>query len=88
MVRDPLFEESRVVSYTDPEHDIDRDYRSSWSAYLDEGVYPPTTEGEAVIHCIEERAVVFQGYKPLENLEALQVVRYFLPNDPIDAQIY
>jgi hypothetical protein len=32
-----------------------------------------------VVRCIEERASAFQGGIPIENMEQVQVVKYFLP---------
>jgi prolyl 4-hydroxylase len=48
---------------------VDKSHRDSWTAYL-------SNENEDVIRCVEERASVFQGHVPVENIENLQVVRY------------
>jgi hypothetical protein len=67
------------VSYSDT-GDLDKSYRDSWSAYLPEGLDPPDeSPGNDVIRCIEDRASRFQGHRPVENIEALQVVKYFFP---------
>ena len=72
---DPLFEESKVVSYVDTGN-LDKSYRDSWSAYLPEPENPPQSNQHQVIRCIEDRATRFQGHRPIVNLEALQVVKY------------
>jgi hypothetical protein len=69
---DPIFEESRVLGY----NPVDKSWRDSSSAYLDEPPEVPETADQLVIHCIEERAARFQGHVPINNLEALQVVKY------------
>jgi hypothetical protein len=74
--RDPIFEESRVIAYKDSDP-IDKSYRDSSSAYLDEGPDNPMTPAERIIRCVEDRATEFQGYTPNHNLEALQVVKYY-----------
>ena len=58
---------------------VSKEYRSSRSAYLDIPAHPPKTDEDLILSCIEQRAARFQGHIPRENLENLQVVRYFLP---------
>lgn len=70
----PLFGHSEVLNYENGSS-IDKNYRSSMTAFLP---LPEnkTEDGQAIINCIEQRASVFQGYIPVENLENLQVVKY------------
>jgi hypothetical protein len=68
----PLFEESRVFG----DNPLDKDWRDSSTAFLDEPSEDPETAPHRIIHCIEERASRFQGHVPIHNLEALQVVKY------------
>jgi hypothetical protein len=77
---DPIFEDSRTVDYEseDGSNEVDKSYRDSMSAYL-----PLSGQGYEPIHCIEERASVFQGHVPIENMENLQVVRYSTLRDMI-----
>ena len=46
---------------------------------MDEAPEEPETPAHRVIHCIEERASIFQGHTPINNMEALQVVKYLSP---------
>jgi len=41
-----------------------------------------------VVNCIEERAAAFQGYVPLERMEALQLVKYRLARKTITDNRY
>jgi hypothetical protein len=80
--RDPLFEESTVINYGVAGH-LNKDYRLSWTAYLNRApVTDREREDHEVVKCIEERASVFQGHVPIENMEELQVVK-FVPRGDI-----
>ena len=75
-LRGPLFEESTVINYGVPGH-LNKDYRLSWTAYLNRvPVTQQELEDHEVVKCIEKRAAIFQGHIPIENMEELQVVKY------------
>jgi hypothetical protein len=71
----PIFQESTVISYGGESH-LDTDYRLSWTANLNQLPIPEEHDADYdVIKCIENRASVFQGHVPVENIEELQVVK-------------
>lgn len=69
---DPIFQESRVLGY----EPIVKQWRDSFTAFLNEAPEEPETPQERIVHCIEERASRFQGHVPINTLESLQVVKY------------
>lgn len=71
----PLFSESTVLNYNS--NPVEKSHRDSWTAYLSLPSDPEENDDHAVIKCIEERAAQFQGYVPVDNMENLQVVKYF-----------
>jgi len=76
-----LFAESTVVNEENIPYNLDKGTRDSWTAYLHETI-PEENPGHLVVKCIEERASLFQGHIPIENLEPLQVVKYITrPNE-------
>ena len=77
---DPLYHDSQVLDYAHPDAStVDKSHRNSRSAYLPLPANPPASDDEIVLQCIEERASIFQGYAPIQNMENLQVVRYSPP---------
>jgi len=48
------------------------------SAYLKMPSMSAMEDDDVVVNCIERRAAQFQGYVPVDNLETLQVVKYFI----------
>ena len=69
--REPKFSRSTVVG---EDGSVVSDYRTSSTAFLDR-------HQTSVVKCIEERAAMFQGNVPPENLEPLQLVDY-APGNP------
>ena len=56
---------------------LDKGHRDSWTAFL-ETPNPEENEDHMVVRCIEQRASTFQGNVPIDYIEQLQVVKYFL----------
>lgn len=73
-----MFQDSLVVDYvSNASVAVDKQHRSSQTAYFDQPEIPPKSDGDVVLNCIEQRAARFQGYLPVDHLENLQVVKYY-----------